>query len=153
MTVQLLGTLVRENLVGWRVTLVSVPAWPLLFSSHDVRLRHERRYTPAAARPLIRGAGLEIIRSAGLFHSLILPRALQVARERLTGQSEPPADVGQWNAPAVVTALVRGYRMRRAPGAPRVEGWLESSRTELVGALPQVRARRFVRPVDRVRTL
>ena len=105
---QLLGTLVRENLTAGGHALISVPAWPLLFSSHDVRLRHERRYTPAAARMLIRGAGLEIIRSAGLFHSSDLPRAVQVAREHLTGRSEPPADVGQWHASAVVTALVRG---------------------------------------------
>ena len=105
---QLLGTLVRENLTAGGHALISVPAWPLLFSSHDVRLHHYRRYTPASARLLIRGAGLEIIRSAGLFHSLILPRALQVARERVTGLSEPPPDVGQWHAPAVVTALVRG---------------------------------------------
>ena len=106
--VAFLETLVRENLVSGGYALVSVPAWPLLFSSHDVRLRHERRYTPASARRLLGGAGLEIIRSAGLFHSLLLPRAVQVARERLTGASAPPADLGHWKAPAIVTALVRG---------------------------------------------
>ena len=105
---ELLGTLVRENLSGGGHALVSMPAWPLLFSSHDVRLRHERRYTPAAARALIGGAGLEIVRCAGLFHSLLAPRALQVARERIMGTSAPPPDVGQWQASAVVTMLARG---------------------------------------------
>ena len=124
---QLLGTLVRENLSAGGYALISVPAWPLLFSSHDVRLRHERRYTPAAARLLIRGAGLEIVRSAGLFHSLILPRALQVARERVTGRSEPPPDVGQWHAPAVR----HGVGSRGISNATRA--WRSSSR-KLAGA-------------------
>jgi SAM-dependent methyltransferase len=103
----LLGSLVRDNVTtdGW--VLISVPAWPSLFSSHDVRLRHERRYTPAAGRRLLSGAGLEIAASAGLFHSLLLPRAALVARERLTGASKPPADAGAWNAPPLVTRVVR----------------------------------------------
>ena len=102
-----LERLVRENLVSGGYCLVSMPAWPLLFSSHDVRLRHERRYTPASARELLNGAGLEIVRSAGLFHSLVLPRAVQIVRERLTGTTHPPADLGQWTAPAFVTTVVR----------------------------------------------
>ena len=103
----LLALLVAENLAADGYALISVPAWPRLFSSHDVRLRHERRYTPAAAGALIQGAGLEIIRSAGLFHSLLAPRVFQVLRERITGRSAPPPDVGQWHASALVTALVR----------------------------------------------
>jgi SAM-dependent methyltransferase len=104
---RLLGTLVRENLLPGGHALISVPAWPSLFSSHDVRLRHERRYTPAAARVLIRGAGLEIVRTAGLFHSLIVPRALDVLRERLTKRSAPPPDIGHWNGSPTVTRFVR----------------------------------------------
>ena len=103
----LLGTLVRENLCAGGYALISVPAWPLLFSSHDVRLRHERRYTPAAARVLVRGAGLEIVRTAGLFHSLLVPRALEVVREHLTRRTHPPPDIGQWNGSPTVTTLIR----------------------------------------------
>ena len=103
----LLGTLVRENLSPGGHALISVPAWPWLFSSHDVRLRHERRYTPTAARVLIRGAGLEIVRAAGLFHSLIAPRALELVRERLTRGSAPRPDIGHWNGSPTVTTLMR----------------------------------------------
>ena len=87
--VAFLEQFVRENLAPGGHVLISVPAWPSLFSSHDVRLHHYRRYTPAAARMLVRRAGLEIDRSAGLFHSLLLPRTIQVAREHLAGVSAP----------------------------------------------------------------
>jgi SAM-dependent methyltransferase len=100
-----LNTLVRDNLAPGGHALISVPAWPSLFSSHDVRLRHYRRYTPASARALIGSAGLEIIRSAGLFHSLWLPRAIEVARERLTGRSKAPARL-EWNASFALTKFV-----------------------------------------------
>lgn len=98
---------VRENLAAGGHALVSVPAWPHLYSSHDARLRHYRRYTPAAARMLLKRAGLEIVSSAGLFHSLMLIRVLQLARERLVDRSAPPSGLGDWDAPAHVDALVR----------------------------------------------
>ncbi len=68
--------------------LVSVPAWPALFSSHDVKLRHHRRYTPRATRAVVEGAGLEVVRAGGLFHALLLPRAAQVVLERARRRSE-----------------------------------------------------------------
>lgn len=62
--------------------LFSVPAWPKLYSSHDAALGHFRRYTPDAARTLLGAAGMRIVRSGGLFHTLLPPRYLQVASER-----------------------------------------------------------------------
>jgi trans-aconitate methyltransferase len=63
--------------------LISVPAWPGLFSSHDVALRHERRYAPRHLTALLERAQLAILESGGLFHSLLLARALSVAIERV----------------------------------------------------------------------
>jgi trans-aconitate methyltransferase len=63
--------------------LISVPAWPALFSSHDVALRHERRYAPRHLSQLLERAQLTILESGGLFHSLLLARALGVAIERV----------------------------------------------------------------------
>jgi SAM-dependent methyltransferase len=81
--------MVREVLSPDGHLLVSVPAWPALFTSHDSHLRHQRRYRPAAARRLLREAGLQVLRGGGLFHSLLLPRALQAARERWSGRRSP----------------------------------------------------------------
>jgi SAM-dependent methyltransferase len=85
--------------------LVSVPAWPALFSSHDVRLRHERRYRPSRAREVIRRAGLTGVRSGGAFPSLLPVRALQVAIERVHASREQ-AHAGEWRGSAVLTAVV-----------------------------------------------
>ena len=65
--------------------LASVPTWPSLFSSHDVTLKHFRRYVPRELIALLHGAGLTVVQSGGLFHSLLAPRALSVAMERVRG--------------------------------------------------------------------
>ena len=64
------------------VVIVTVPAWPALFSSHDGALDHRRRYTPAMLDDVVRRAGLDVVEGGGLFHALLLPRALSVWRER-----------------------------------------------------------------------
>jgi SAM-dependent methyltransferase len=88
---------------GWVV--FCVPAWPSLYGAHDRALRHHRRYTPRAARALLTSAGLKVMTSGGLFHSLLVPRALQVARERTVKPKAIPEaiGIGAWTAPAAVT--------------------------------------------------
>ncbi len=103
-----LAEVVEARLAPGGHALVSVPAWPALFSSHDVNLRHHRRYAPRTARAVLAGAGLEVVRGGGLFHALVAPRAAQVARERLSRAAPAPRDLGEWDAPGAVTALVRG---------------------------------------------
>jgi hypothetical protein len=102
-----LRELVTENVVDGGHVLVSVPAWPALYSSHDARLRHHRRYTPHAARVLLAAAGLEVVRHAGLFHSLVPARAAQLVIERLAPRAGGPHDAGSWRAPAFVTSAIR----------------------------------------------
>ena len=104
-----LNALVTENLeLGGRL-LFSVPAWPRLFSRHDVHLKHFRRYTPAGAAEVLRACGLRVLEGGGLFHSLMLPRALQCAIERRSSMNAPTApdshDLG-WNKGAWVTGLI-----------------------------------------------
>jgi Methyltransferase domain len=94
---------------GW--VLVSVPAWQGLYCAHDKGLRHYRRYAPQRARELVLGSGLEITRSGGLFHSLLLPRAVTKAKEVLLPNGETPPqrslewDGRQWQARVVDGAL------------------------------------------------
>ena len=77
-----LDELVRENLAPGGRLLVSVPAWPSLFGEHDRRLGHHRRYRQRDCHALLRGAGLRIRRSGGLFYTLLPPRWLAVRAER-----------------------------------------------------------------------
>ena len=46
--------------------------------------------------------------AGGLFHALLVPRAAQVALERARRRPSPPKDLGEWDAPAPVTAVVKG---------------------------------------------
>jgi SAM-dependent methyltransferase len=86
--------------------LVSVPAWPALFSAHDVALHHHRRYTPAACRDVVVRAGLEVVQSGGFFHGLIAPRAAAVVVEKIAGRKPARAGVGGWSGGDVVTGFV-----------------------------------------------
>ena len=91
--------------------LVSVPAWNQLYSQHDVELRHFRRYSPRQCRALLESGGLEIVRSGGLFHSLLVPRIAARVGEavaELTGRlhRRKPKNIGQWRGGRVVTRVL-----------------------------------------------
>lgn len=98
--VAFLSQLTQRHLAPDGTVVVSVPAYQALFSKHDEALRHYRRYSPAQLRSLLQGQGLTIQRQGGLFHSLLVPRALTVARERLLRrlgkQPALPATADDW---------------------------------------------------------
>jgi hypothetical protein len=95
----IVDTLLAET--GW--VLVSVPAYPSLFSSHDRALRHHRRYSPEACHALLEEAGLSIISEGGLFGSLLLPRAARVGIERVGLDRRASHGVGAWHAGTALT--------------------------------------------------
>ena len=101
-----LTSLVRENARPGARVLVSVPAWGPLFSAHDVYLKHFRRYSPEEGARLVEGAGLQILARGGLFHSLLLPRAVtkvsEMARAAL-GQPREIASESAWGGGELVT--------------------------------------------------
>lgn len=73
---------------GW--VLVSVPAWQALYTRHDTFLGHYRRYQPAQLRRLLAQVGLRRVRSGGLFHALLLPRAVGKLAELARGTRPIP---------------------------------------------------------------
>jgi hypothetical protein len=113
-----LSELVARRLVSGGWALVSVPAWNMLFTTHDVVLGHCRRYAPAALRDVMEAAALEIVAAGQLFPSLFLARAAQKAAEVLRGiHARPPAgeaachvetDVSTWSGGPQLTSLVGG---------------------------------------------
>lgn len=75
-----LGACLRPG--GW--ALLTVPAYPFLWSRHDVSLHHHRRYLKPRLTDLTRGAGLKPVR-ATYFNSLLFPAiaAVRLAKGRL----------------------------------------------------------------------
>lgn len=104
-----LADLVTTNLEAGATVLFSVPAWQSMFSEHDRALHHFRRYSPSQASSVLEGAGLRIVEKGGLFHSLLLPRAVACGLERL-GRGGPvsASESSAWHAPRWVTSVVDG---------------------------------------------
>jgi SAM-dependent methyltransferase len=132
----------RERLVPGGHFLFSVPAYGWLFSSHDVALRHHRRYAHRDARRLLEGAGLVVEEGGGLFGSLVAPRALAVALERVRGTRVEDASEGAiaWKQPPWVTRAVMGAlgldarlsarAARRGVDLPGLSYWARARRLE-----------------------
>ena len=77
-----LARIIRDHTTPGAIVLVTLPAWPQLWSSHDVALHHHRRYTAASAKALLASANLVLLHSGGWFYSLLLPRLASVVWEK-----------------------------------------------------------------------
>jgi len=126
---EFLSTLVSGHLRPGGTALISVPAWPALFSSHDRRLKHFRRYTPSGARRLIGASGLAIVRAGGLFHSFLAVRALQKMIERWSRQAPPMPDLGEWAGSRWWTASLTGILGMEG----RVSSWFAKNKWSFPG--------------------
>ena len=84
--------------------LVSVPAIPRLFSNHDRVLEHRRRYRRRDLLEML-GRYVDVRESGTLFTSLLVPRAVTVAAERL-GRETKPTGIGTWYGGPRTTSLI-----------------------------------------------
>ncbi len=104
----------RDLLTDTGVAIITVPAWPTLFSHHDRALLHHRRYTPAMLHTAIEQAGLRVVVDGGLFHALLVPRALSVFAERFFERDAAHVGVGGFSAPAVIgNAITAALRIEQ----------------------------------------
>ncbi|MCP4443899.1 MAG: class I SAM-dependent methyltransferase [Myxococcales bacterium] len=96
-----------QNLRPGGTLLISVPAWEHLESDHDHWLEHFRRYTPSGFRRTLGFASASPLKTGGLFHSLLVPRTLEVFKKRLLKKAPLDAEPTlQWDAHPVVSRLV-----------------------------------------------
>jgi SAM-dependent methyltransferase len=106
---ELLATCARRVRGGAHV-VITVPAFDRLWSTHDVFLGHERRYTLPEVEALVASAGLAVVRGAYYF-GLVFP--LAAARRLVRGRvpaGEPRSDLGRhW--PPVNAALFAACRL------------------------------------------
>lgn len=89
---------------GW--ILVSVPAYQRLFTSHDVSLKHYRRYSPSQCVAVLQSAGLTVEAQGSLFQSLLIVRVLQAAKEKLHSPEAGSTGVGAWTGGPHLTGAI-----------------------------------------------
>lgn len=102
-----LGGIIRTAPSGAHF-LISVPAFQLLWSGHDVFLDHKRRYSSSGLTGLVRTTGLEVV-DARYFFCLILPVvAIRRWTDRLTqlfAQRQPVSSMK--SLPAVANRILK----------------------------------------------
>jgi 2-polyprenyl-3-methyl-5-hydroxy-6-metoxy-1,4-benzoquinol methylase len=85
---------ISKQLAAPGIVVISVPAFPSLYTQHDVALGHYRRYTARSLGSVVRAAGLAVRAQGSLFASLVVPRLLSKVLERARGiDSEPSAQL------------------------------------------------------------
>ncbi len=94
---------------GGRI-LVTVPAFPWLWSKHDARHHHFRRYTRASLGRAAAAAGLVVERSF-YFNTLLFPVAVAMRWVKALTRSDAPDD--SLPAPRVNQALFHAFRAER----------------------------------------
>lgn len=103
--------------------LVAVPAHPRLFGEHDTALGHHRRYRPSELLAEV-GGWIDVVDHGPLFATLVAPRAMSVAIERMRrGQPDAEHGVGGWHGGPLLTRVVSGA-LRADAAATRSLGGL-----------------------------
>jgi SAM-dependent methyltransferase len=116
-----LESLARKLKPGGRI-LITVPAFPWMWSAHDVVNHHKRRYTRRTLRALVAGAGLKL-EMLSWFNSLLFPLA---AAARLAGRLTGKEDSDDTLPPGPVNSLfewvfgLERYAIGRLPFPPGV---------------------------------
>jgi SAM-dependent methyltransferase len=99
--------------------LLSVPACPFLYGSHDVKLHHYRRYSRRSLTRLLERHGYEIVRSSYfmflLFPVAVLARVAETIKERWLGIRSDAVSIGRVPA-SVNKALIRVLQLEARAG-------------------------------------
>ena len=88
--------------------LITVPSYQKLFCSHDTFLGHYRRYNNRLLNANTSKAGLKAIKIGYFFTFPLLPRFIQVIKERLISKKENPKGIGNWEGNQTVSRLLQG---------------------------------------------
>jgi SAM-dependent methyltransferase len=97
---RIVGQVAAEN--GY--VLITVPAFPWLFSAHDAFLGHYRRYYLNDVIHMAESSGLLCLASGYLFASLLIPRSISLCFQRIFKSSPASqAGAGDWNFNEAIT--------------------------------------------------
>ena len=86
--------------------LISVPAFQSLFTTHDVFLKHYRRYTRKSISQTVANAGLSPLHTAYFFSFLLPARFFQKLVERI-GIRREQKGIGSWHGHPFISRLFK----------------------------------------------
>lgn len=116
--VTFLSNLNNPDLLGSQVQLfITVPAFNSLFTSHDVFLKHYRRYNNKTLIDVVKRAEYTPLKYGYFFFSLLFPRLLQVMTERIK-KNTVDTGIGQWESKGllddfIVNVLMIDYKLTK----------------------------------------
>ena len=88
--------------------IISVPAYQVLFSQHDVLLKHYRRYSLKKLKETVSQCDFKIIDSGYFFFILIIPRLIQLFREKIaSNKSQELGNLGTWKGGKLISAIIK----------------------------------------------
>jgi hypothetical protein len=102
---EFVGQQVRPLVANHGVLVVSVPAHPRLFTSHDTALGHYRRHTTRTLRALLE-PHFVITLHGSLFSSLLLPRAASAIIEKVRPPRGTPSVDSEWHHGRLLTSAI-----------------------------------------------
>ena len=96
----------RRTVTAGGALMVTVPAYPWLWSGHDVINHHHRRYTRRSLQSVAERAGWEQVRTT-YFNSLLLPVAIVLrVLDRLTPSKPTESSLDLWVPPEPLNWLL-----------------------------------------------
>lgn len=87
--------------------IITVPAFPSLFSSHDILLKHYRRYTRSSLMGTLRLSGCQSLESGYFFFILLFPRIFRLYLEKLKLMKSSVNGIGQWHGGTLITGIIQ----------------------------------------------
>ena len=86
--------------------IITVPAYPGLFSSHDILLKHYRRYTRKSLLRTLRISGYQSLESGYFFFALLIPRIFRLYLEKLKLVKLSESGIGQWHGGILISGII-----------------------------------------------
>ncbi|VVB50509.1 Ubiquinone biosynthesis O-methyltransferase [uncultured archaeon] len=93
---------IKHNLSHNGYVIITVPAFQFLFSSHDIFLKHYRRYSLTQIQKVVESAGFKVESSGYIFTSLLLPRFISIYLRRILSKEKQESAVN-WTHGKLIT--------------------------------------------------
>ncbi len=85
---------------------ITVPAFNSLFSSHDIFLKHFRRYNAGELKRVISNSELKCVEQGYFFFSLLIPRYLNVLKEKNNSSLKHTKGIGVWKSKGIIDKII-----------------------------------------------